>query len=149
MRHRIYQAKTTVRLFVWAVFLFFALPLIKAEVLPVKTYAAGDGLLYESVRKIYQDSRGLMWFCTPIGVSRFDGYQFTNYTIEDGLTNPGITDAVEGENGVYWFGSVASGVYRFDSRYKDAQRPGKPTFEHFEINPNGADNRWGGICAYP
>jgi signal transduction histidine kinase/ligand-binding sensor domain-containing protein len=120
--------------------LFFAAPLVRAELLPVKTYTSADGLLYESVRKIYQDSRGLMWFATPIGVSHFDGYQFTGYTIEDGLTNPGITDVIEGENGVYWFGSVASGVYRFDSRDKNSQRPGKPTFMHYPVNPGGPDN---------
>jgi ligand-binding sensor domain-containing protein/two-component sensor histidine kinase len=141
MRHPIYQAEITVRLFVWAVILFFAAAaLVRAEVLPVKTYASSDGLLYESVRRIYQDSRGLMWFSTPIGVSRFDGYEFTNYTIEDGLTNPGITDVIEGDDGVYWFGSVATGVYRFDSRHTDANRPGKPTFAHYGINPDGADN---------
>jgi ligand-binding sensor domain-containing protein/two-component sensor histidine kinase len=140
MHREMYQARNAARLFVWAVFLLFALPLMRAEVLPVKTYTSGDNLLYESVRRIYQDSRGLMWFCTPIGMSRFDGYQFTNYTIEDGLTNPGMTDAVESENGIYWFGSVASGVYRFDSRHTDAERPGKPTFVHYGINPDGADN---------
>ena len=140
MRCRIYQVRIAVRLFVWTVFLFFGAFFLKAEVLPLKTYTSTDGLLYESVRRIYQDSRSLMWFATPIGVSHFDGYQFTNYTIEDGLTNPGITDVVEGENGVYWFGSVASGVYRFDSRFKDAARPGKPFFTHHEIDPSGADN---------
>lgn len=111
----------------------------RAEVLPIKTYMSADGLLYESVRRIYQDSRGLMWFCTPIGVSRFDGYQFINYTINDGLSNPGITDIVEDNNGVYLLGSVDSGVYRFDSRFKDSESS-KPKFEHYKINPDGADN---------
>jgi ligand-binding sensor domain-containing protein/two-component sensor histidine kinase len=141
MRHRIYHAKMPAKLLVWAVFfLSLAAGSLRAEVLPIKNYTSAEGLLYESVRRIYQDSRGLMWFCTPIGVSRFDGYQFTNYTIEDGLANPGITDIIEDENGVYWLGSVDSGVYRFDSRFKNAERPGKPVFTHFEINPEGPDN---------
>ena len=133
--------RQTAKRFVFSLFLLFICAgLMRAEVLPIKTYLSSDGLLYESVRRIYQDSRGLMWFCTPIGVSRFDGYQFTNYTIEDGLTNPGMTDVIEDENGVYWFGSVDSGVYRFDSRLKEAARPGKPKFVHYAINPGGADN---------
>ena len=136
-RSKIQNLKSKILL---VVFLFFAGGAARAEVLPIKTYVSSDGLLYESVRKIYQDSRGLLWFATPIGVSRFDGYQFTNYTMEDGLTNPGITDMIEGERGVYWFGSVATGVYRFDSHFKDAARPGKPTFVHYDINPDGADN---------
>jgi hypothetical protein len=53
-------------------FVLLLLPLLigavlaRAEVLPLKTYTSTDGLLYESVRRIYQDSRGLIWFCAPI-----------------------------------------------------------------------------------
>jgi hypothetical protein len=32
-----------------------------------------------------QDLRGFLWFCTVDGISRFDGYGFTNFTIYDGL----------------------------------------------------------------
>ena len=49
-----------------------------AERLPVKTYTVADGLLRDYVYKIRQDSQGFLWFCTPGGLSRFDGYAFTN-----------------------------------------------------------------------
>jgi ligand-binding sensor domain-containing protein/two-component sensor histidine kinase len=96
----------------------------RAEVLPVKTYTSSDGLIYESVTNIYQDSRGFMWFCTPVGLSRFDGYRFTNYGMQDGLTNTMISDIVEDNNGAYWISAYAGNVfgapiYRFDPRHKN------------------------------
>ena len=60
--------------------LLFALPLF-AERLPIKTYTVADGLLRDNVYKIKQDSHGFLWFCTVEGISRFDGYAFTNFTV--------------------------------------------------------------------
>ncbi|HEY0049457.1 MAG TPA: two-component regulator propeller domain-containing protein [Pyrinomonadaceae bacterium] len=77
----------------------------RAEQLSVKTYTSADGLLYEGIYRLYQDSRGFIWFATPIDISRFDGYRFTNYGMEDGLFNTLINDFVEDDNGVYWLGS--------------------------------------------
>jgi ligand-binding sensor domain-containing protein len=78
-----------------------------------------------------------------VGVSRFDGYRFTNYTMEDGLTNPLIQNIVEDNNGVYWLGASAGsnltngGIYRFDSRAKlttDANgRVTENMFVHYKI----------------
>ncbi len=66
----------------------------KAERLPIKTYTVADGLLRDNVFKIKQDSRGFMWFCTVEGVSRFDGYAFTNFTTDDGLPDRRVNDFV-------------------------------------------------------
>jgi ligand-binding sensor domain-containing protein len=38
-----------------------------------------DGLAQESVQAIVQDPDGFMWFGTQSGLSRYDGYRFTNY----------------------------------------------------------------------
>src|SRR5215203_4815237 len=102
----------------WAgFFLLFSAQIFRAELLPIKTYFSTDGLIYDKIYRIYQDSRGFVWFSTPAGISRFDGYQFLSYGLENGLAeNSMITDSVEDENGVYWFSTSASGVYRFDPR---------------------------------
>jgi ligand-binding sensor domain-containing protein len=67
------------------VLLIGALGSVQAEQLPVKTYTTADGLLRDEVNRIKQDSRGFLWFCTNDGLSRFDGYNFTNYTTDDRL----------------------------------------------------------------
>jgi Two component regulator propeller len=88
--------------FVWLAFILF-LPLIsKAERLPIKTYTVADGLLRDNVYKIKQDSRGFLWFCTVDGISRFDGYAFTNFTTSDGLPERHVNDLMETKNGIIW-----------------------------------------------
>jgi ligand-binding sensor domain-containing protein len=59
-----------------------------AERLPVKAYTTDHGLAHNRVKRIVQGSRGFVWFCTADGLSRLDGYQFTNYRVDDGLPAP-------------------------------------------------------------
>src|SRR6185369_7056227 len=80
---------------------FFCTYSFYAEHLPVKTYVVADGLLQDTVYKIRQDSRGFLWFCTAEGISRFDGYGFTNFTTDDGLPDRHVNDLLETKNGSY------------------------------------------------
>ena len=73
-----------------------------AEHLPVKTYTVSDGLLRDTVYKIKQDSGGFLWFCTAEGVSRFDGYSFTNFTVADGLPDGQVNDFLETKSGTIY-----------------------------------------------
>ena len=86
-----------------------------AERLPVKSYTVDNGLAHNRVKRIVQDSRGFLWFCTADGLSRFDGSQFINYQIEDGLLAPSINDLAEGGDGIYWIATNSDGVFRFDT----------------------------------
>jgi ligand-binding sensor domain-containing protein/two-component sensor histidine kinase len=121
MRRLFAQAKLDYRLKIlfWATAILFLVLPSRAEVLPIKNYLSTDGLVYDKVYGIYQDSRGFVWFTSPIGISRFDGYKFVSYSFEDGLDDPMIYDVVEDNDGVYWFGSLSKGVYRFDPRVSD------------------------------
>jgi len=85
-----------------------------AEQLAIKTYNTEAGLAHNRVKRIVQDSHGFLWFCTADGLSRFDGYQFTNYRFEDGLPAPSINDLLETSDGVYWIATNSIGVVQFD-----------------------------------
>ncbi|MBS1791776.1 MAG: hypothetical protein JST85_28975 [Acidobacteria bacterium] len=87
----------------------------EAEQLPVKTYTTADGLLRDLANQIRQDSRGFLWFCTNDGLSRFDGYGFTNYTTDDGLPNRVVNDLLETRSGVLWV-ATENGLARFNPR---------------------------------
>src|SRR6266496_1703657 len=83
-----------------------------AQQLPLKTYTTSDGLARDYINRIVLDSRGFLWFCTPEGLSRFDGYGFLNYGAADGLQGS-VRDLLESHDGIYWI-ATASGLYRFD-----------------------------------
>ena len=60
-------------------FLLLALPLAAAADYLFKTLDAHDGLTSSQVNCILKDGRGYMWFGTPAGLYRFDGYTFKNF----------------------------------------------------------------------
>ena len=59
-----------------------------SERLPVRVYSTADGLPSNQTTCVKRDSRGFLWFCTVEGLSRFDGYTFTNYGVDQGLPDP-------------------------------------------------------------
>jgi PAS domain S-box-containing protein len=89
------------------------LTLCFAEQLPIKTYTTADGLARDGLTHIFQDSHGFMWFSTPEGVSRFDGYEFTNYGVDQGLPHRLVYAVLETRSGVYWI-ATAGGLCRFN-----------------------------------
>src|ERR1017187_1853993 len=50
-----------------------------AELLPIRSYTTADGLAADLINEIVVDSRGFVWFCTPEGLSRFDGSHIVNF----------------------------------------------------------------------
>src|SRR5215467_5968427 len=65
--------------------LLSAAPPVHAQRLSVRHYDVSDGLAHSHVTAIHQDRKGYLWFGTWEGLSRFDGYRFTNYGERDGL----------------------------------------------------------------
>lgn len=84
----------------------------RAERLPLKVYTAADGLARDQITRIVHDSRGFLWFCTYEGLSRFNGYTFTNFTTAQGLPSSFIRDLLETRDGTYWV-ATGDGVVRF------------------------------------
>lgn len=92
----------------------------RAEQLSVRKYTTADGLPSNLITCVKRDSRGFMWFCTPQGLSRFDGYTFVNYGVDQGLPDRYVTDFVETPNGEYWVATLR-GLAQFNP---------KPTAKH-------------------
>ncbi len=87
----------------------------QAERLPLRHLTTHEGLAGNTVHSIVRDSRGLLWFCTNDGLSRFDGHSSVNFGTDDGLGDQEVTHLLEASNGVYWVGT-ARGVARMDVR---------------------------------
>ncbi len=91
-----------------ALFLLAALP-VCAQQLSARCYDVSDGLAHGDVSAIHQDRKGYLWFGTWEGLSRFDGYRFTNYGVRDGLGHPIINDIVEDRRGRLWVATNGGG----------------------------------------
>ena len=83
------------------ILLFIAAAHIRAEQLPIRAYTTADGLGRDGVHKIVTDPRGFLWFCTYDGLSRFDGYEFVNYGIPQGLPHRSVRDLLITRTGDY------------------------------------------------
>jgi ligand-binding sensor domain-containing protein len=76
-----------------------------AELLPIRSYSTADGLAADHIDKIVADSRGFVWFCTPEGLSRFDGYRFINFGVAEGLPHRWAYTFLETRAGQYLVGT--------------------------------------------
>jgi len=92
--------------------LFFIITLIAfmssdviSQMLPLKNYSTEDGLPQSTIRCIFQDTKGFIWFGTFNGVSKFNGTKFFNYSIEHGLYNNTVNAIHEDRNGNFWIGT--------------------------------------------
>ena len=70
------------------------------------------------VYDIYQDKQGYIWFATDKGLSRFNGYEFKNFTTEDGLPDNVILNFFPQKNGQIWcYGYQNHSLFYFDEEF--------------------------------
>jgi len=78
-------------------------------------YSKSDGLVHRTVNCMMQDHDGFMWIGTSNGISRFDGYNFRNYTHDNkkslSLNGTGIYEIIEGKDNKIWISSDAGLEY--------------------------------------
>ncbi len=90
-----------------------------------------QGLSQSTVNCILQDSLGFLWFGTPDGLNRYDGYNFKVYRHDsqnpNSLSDNHIMALAEDQEGVLWIATRGGGLNRYD-RLTD-------TFTHDLHNP--------------
>ncbi len=85
--------------------------------LEFKTYRVPDGLAYNLVMSIYEDSQQDMWIGTANGLSLLKGDKFTTYRQADGLSNNVIHAICEDRDNNLWL-ATEKGLNRFrDGRF--------------------------------
>lgn len=123
------------------IILFFLVPGF-AERLPIKTYTVGAGLAHNNVNRIFQDAKGFLWVATAEGLSRFDGYGFTNYGTADGLDHIFVNDIAVDRDGNLWVATNGGGVSRLlDAPGETAGSAKRKKFVSFAIVDRGESNR--------
>lgn len=94
----------TKKIFILFVFVlsFFRANAFQQPIQVLKHYSQEEGLPSSSINVIEQDKEGFIWIGTDIGLSRFDGYRFRNYTIIDGLPDNWVLDIQCDKQGRLW-----------------------------------------------
>lgn len=68
-----------------------------------------EGLFTNEVYDIFQDKSGNMWFATDLGVCKYDGYEFQNFTTKNGLTHNVVFQIREYDSRLY-FNTYKGGI---------------------------------------
>ncbi|MDP4217575.1 MAG: histidine kinase [Bacteroidota bacterium] len=83
-------------------------------------YDVADGLTGSTVYCMAQDKDGFIWFGTETGLSRFDGGQFTNFTVESGLPDNEVLNLfVDSRNRVWIMPFRSTIAYYWKGRIYD------------------------------
>jgi two-component system sensor histidine kinase ChiS len=99
-----------------------------------------DGLCDNRANKVFQDSRGLIWFGTQKGLSKYDGYEFTNYLKvrldSNSISGNDITAITEDNEGNLWIGTFDYGLNKYDRTTNKFRRFFKSDFNENSIIGN-------------
>jgi len=71
-------------------------------------YGLSEGLPSMQVYDIIQDDKGFIWFATAMGVSRFDGINFTTFSTSNGLQANSVVLLKQTIDGKIWLLSTVS-----------------------------------------
>ncbi|MGH7599156.1 MAG: two-component regulator propeller domain-containing protein, partial [bacterium] len=101
-------------------------------------------LLWPGLRGMIEDHDGIVWIGTLTGLVRFDpGTQiFSEYRYQpdnaSNLPEHGLTEVLEDQAGVLWFGSNGNGLYRYDPQ---AERFSQPRLSFKRNKGRSGDNK--------
>jgi ligand-binding sensor domain-containing protein/signal transduction histidine kinase len=113
-----------------------------------------QGLSQNSVRVIFQDSIGFLWFGTEDGLNRYDGYNFKTFKPDpdaiNSLSDRFITSITEDRDGYLWIGTRQGGLNRYDPRSEqfviyrhDKENPSSISDDHINVlYLDNNDNLW-------
>ena len=69
-------------------------------------FTTAHGLPSDYINAIFEDSKGNFWIGTDMGISVFNGENFTNYNTNDGLLDNNVYAISEDKDGDIWVGTA-------------------------------------------
>ncbi|MEZ5045237.1 MAG: two-component regulator propeller domain-containing protein [Saprospiraceae bacterium] len=80
----------------------------------IQYLSLAQGLVFQNIQSIFEDSKGDIWFGGGGGVCRYDGVNFTYFTPKEGFPLRYVWFVFEDSRGIFWFGSERNGLCRYD-----------------------------------
>jgi diguanylate cyclase (GGDEF)-like protein/PAS domain S-box-containing protein len=77
---------------------------------PFRFFTVQDGLTQSEVLDIEEDQAGYLWFTTARGLNRYDGKDFDQYTIADGLPSNSLGALYVSDENSVWVGDARGGI---------------------------------------
>lgn len=107
--------------------LFYLTAHAQQKPIRLESLSLDDGISYQTVYAIHQDSRGFLWIGTMSGLVRYDGYRNTVFrhdpAIPGTLSHDDIVSIFEDSKKKLWIGTYGGGLNRYD--------PDTQSFERF------------------
>lgn len=127
------------KLFLFCLLLSCAVTLRGQDDYRFSTLGSSDGLVSDMVTSIYKDSRGYMWFGTLQGLSRYDGYGYSQYVFvkndTTSLPNNRVRQIQEDSEGMLWI-YTDLGYSLYDYRTESFRRDATPALRKRGLFPS-------------
>jgi len=94
-------------------FFFFVPFVLSAQELLVSQLDTRNGLPSNQVYASFQDSKGLIWIGTDMGVARYDGAEMQVFNTQHGLNHNEVYQFMEDAEGNIWMGDLSGGISIF------------------------------------
>src|SRR4051812_47243329 len=109
------------------------IPSIYGQRFTFQYYGPQQGLTNLTPQCILQDRAGFLWVGTQNGLFRYDGAQFTRFSMENGLPSPTVESLHETRDGTLWVGTNIGLARRIDNGY------GQTKFQRVILKDSGVD----------
>ena len=126
-----------------------------------RIFTTADGLPRDTVKDIFEDEAGTLWFATSSGVSQYNGEKFNNIVVNGPIGMEVLPDwwneirvITQDTAGNFWFGSTAGVTYynvqkthfrhfAIDKNFTPFQEMGKAQTGHItDLQFDAKDNLW-------
>lgn len=104
----------------WCGFILNAVAFAQSGSIHFTHLSHDDGLSNNTVFSMVQDHQGFMWFGTPDGLNKYDGFDFKVFqndpSIPHSLASSNAGNLFIDREGIIWIGTWGSGLIRLDPR---------------------------------
>ena len=123
----------------YLIIFLFLFSSLRADHFKVEKVEPENGFPSHLIYKIYQDSKGFIWYGTMYGLYRYDGINYTSYRYDPfdstSIGNDDIISIFEDSKGFLWFGTYLGGVSKYDATTSSFKR-----FVHSDDKNSICDN---------